>query len=252
MRYLWIVFGCLPNTICISEYIWVPLSHILRLSAREFPYESISSPIYVHWLKYYLESGASLKTFCRHYVPSSKQQQRCSPITNYQSPHRVLKSKLRQCLFAKKWGLQSKPRLVCLLWGEGERRYELPITLWVPKSKPRLCLFAKKSVPPKQTKTLSVWFWESGGTSCPLPSGYPKVNQDSSVYFWESGDMSRLNDDAKSSVNTTSLSNASDIIRAISLPNATRPLNWALALTNYQLPITNYLSPIPPTSGTQK
>ena len=35
----------------------------------------------------------------------------------------------------KKWGLQSKPGLVCLLWGEGERRYELPITLWVPKIK---------------------------------------------------------------------------------------------------------------------
>jgi hypothetical protein len=25
---------------------------------------------------------------------------------------------------------------------------------------------------------MSVCFWESGGTSCPLPSGYPKVNQD--------------------------------------------------------------------------
>ena len=46
--------------------------------------------------------------------------------------------------------------------------------------------------------------------------------------------MSRLNDDAKSSVNTTSLSNASVIIRATSLPNASpilsvgtmcRPLN---------------------------
>ena len=33
--------------------------------------------------------------------------------------------------------------------------------------------------------------------------------------------MSRLNDDTKSSVNTTLLSNASDIIRATSLPNAT-------------------------------
>ena len=26
----------------------------------------------------------------------------------------------------KNWGLQSKPRLVCLLWGEGERRYMSP------------------------------------------------------------------------------------------------------------------------------
>ena len=63
------------------------------------------------------------------------------PITNHQSPILsvgtmcrplnnsnpwVPKNKLRQCLFAKKWGLQSKPRLVCLLWGEGERRYMSP------------------------------------------------------------------------------------------------------------------------------
>ena len=46
--------------------------------------------------------------------------------------------------------------------------------------------------------------------------------------------MSRLNDDAKSSVNTTSLSNASDIIHATSLPNAT-------PITNYQSPITHWV-----------
>ena len=34
------------------------------------------------------------------------------------APTWVPKNKLRLCLFAKKWGLQSKPRLVCLLWGE--------------------------------------------------------------------------------------------------------------------------------------
>ena len=52
----------------------------------------------------------------------------------------------------KKWGLQSKPRLVCLLWGEGERRHHTfrscPLwakkspLIWVPKNKLRLCLFA--------------------------------------------------------------------------------------------------------------
>ena len=46
-----------------------------------------------------------------------------------------------------------------------------------------------------------------------MTSGTQKEIKISSVYFWESGDMSRLNDDAMSSVNTTSLSNAT-------LPNA--------------------------------
>ena len=55
--------------------------------------------------------------------------------------HWVPKGKPRHCLFTKKWGLQSKPRLVCLLWGEGKRRYELLYTHWVPKGKPRHCLF---------------------------------------------------------------------------------------------------------------
>ena len=34
------------------------------------------------------------------------------------------------CLLLNR-GPQSKPRFICLLWGE--RRYELPYTLWVPK-----------------------------------------------------------------------------------------------------------------------
>ena len=41
-----------------------------------------------------------------------------------------------------------------------------------------------------------------------MASGTQKEIKTLSVYFWESGDMSRLNDDAKSSVNTISLSNA--------------------------------------------
>ena len=61
-----------------------------------------------------------------------------------------------------------------------------------------------------------------------------------SLIYWGA-----FNDDAKSSVNTTSLSNASDIIHAISLPNAARPLNSSNAahqspITNHQSPITNY------------
>ena len=38
----------------------------------------------------------------------------------------VPQNKPRLRLFTKKWGLQSKPRLVCLLWGEGKRRYMSP------------------------------------------------------------------------------------------------------------------------------
>jgi hypothetical protein len=43
------------------------------------------------------------------------------------------------------------------------------------------------------------------------PLGTQKQTKTMSVCFWESGDMSRLNDDATSSVNTTSLLNATPI-----------------------------------------
>ena len=57
---------------------------------------------------------------------------------------------------------------VCLLSNRG------------PQSKPRLCLFAKnRGLHNKPRLCLFVMGRrESGGTSCPLPSGYPKVNQD--------------------------------------------------------------------------
>ena len=137
--YFWVYLCSLishPSVKCSRISLWVNLFSM-------FIIPNVIRALF-HCLKYYLKSGASLKTLCRHDVrtlnralalpnyqlPITNYQ---SPITNYQSPHRIPKSKLRQCLFAKKWGLQSKPRLVCLLWGEGERRYELPLSRY-PKT----------------------------------------------------------------------------------------------------------------------
>ncbi|MBP3585962.1 MAG: hypothetical protein J6J29_00500, partial [Paludibacteraceae bacterium] len=98
---------------------------------------------------------------------SSKQQQRCSPITNYLSPILsvgtvcrplnssnpwVPKNKLRLCLFAKKWGLQSKPRLRLFAMGRRESGGTSCTNLG----------------PPEQTKIylFAMGRRESGGTSC--------------------------------------------------------------------------------------
>ena len=79
------------------------LSHILQFSARGFPRE----------FPYLYKKN-------KHHKCINPKTNRLRS-TNHQSPI----TNLRLCLFAKKWGLQSKPRLVCLLWGEGKRRYEL-------------------------------------------------------------------------------------------------------------------------------
>ena len=147
---------------------------------------------------------SKFKSFCSAESASSKQQQRCSPITNHQSPityslcrHHVPSSKLSACAH------QSPHRVpkinVCFILGE--RRYEL------------------------------------------LLSGYPKVNQDSVCLLLGERRYMSPNDAGHQSLRPCYRTREqSDIIRAISLPNAARPLNSSNAAS--QLPITNYQLPI--------
>ena len=92
---------------------------------------------------------------------------------------------------------QEQTKILSVCYGE-KRRYELPQSGY-PKVNQDLsvCFWGSGDIIPldrapcglrsrpqysmgtqKQTKTMSVCFWESGGTSCPIPTGYPKGNQD--------------------------------------------------------------------------
>ena len=109
------------------------------------------------------------------------------------SPNDARHQSLRPCYRTRgRRGLLTpkQTKILSVCYGE-KRRYEL-LSIWVPKSKPRLRLFAFKSGSPEQTKTMSVCYGE-------------KRRHKSS------------NDDATSSVFTTLLLNEM-------LPNATSEL----------------------------
>ena len=93
----------------------------------------------------------------------------------------------------------------------------------------------------RQTKTLSVCFWESGGMSCPLPSGYPKVNQDFICLLLgerrhESSAGSPKIFDLLGCFSTMTRSHRSIRPHCRTRRYRTR---HQLPITNYQLPITN-------------